>query len=151
MQRTSKRRRSEGFSPTCFWAYPIDPLGEQPGIGGIARHATRQSRSEPVAATPGTVDRAGRWLAALLPEGGSKHVAGFREALASRPDIVYLLTDADGLDEADVRRLQLRRRAFEELRALRTEVVERRAAEVSMQQHLENIEAQLAKVKRGGR
>ncbi len=55
------------------------------------------------------------------------------------------------LDEADVRRLQLRRRAFEELRALRTEVVERRAAEVSMQQHLENIEAQLAKVKRGGR
>jgi hypothetical protein len=59
--------------------------------------------SEPVAATPGTVDRAGRWLAALLPEGGSKHVAGFREAFASRPDIVYLLTDADGLDEADVR------------------------------------------------
>ncbi|MCA1825734.1 MAG: hypothetical protein ABR567_04830 [Myxococcales bacterium] len=55
------------------------------------------------------------------------------------------------LDEADVRRLQLRRRAFEELRALRAEVVERRAAEISMRQHLENIEAQLAKVKRGRR
>jgi len=55
------------------------------------------------------------------------------------------------LDEADVRRLLLRRRAFEELRALRTEVVKRRAAEISMRQHLENIEAQLATVKRGGR
>ena len=51
------------------------------------------------------------------------------------------------LDEADVRRLQLWRRAFEELRALRREVVERRAAEISMRQHLENIEAQLATVK----
>jgi len=55
------------------------------------------------------------------------------------------------LDEADVRRLLLRRRAFEELRALREEVVERRASEISMRQHLENIEAQLATVKRGGR
>jgi hypothetical protein len=53
------------------------------------------------------------------------------------------------LDEADVRRLQLRRRAFEELRALRQEVVERRATEISMKQHLENIEEQLATVKRG--
>jgi hypothetical protein len=55
------------------------------------------------------------------------------------------------LDEADVRRLQLRRRAFQELHELRSEVLERRAAEVSMRQHLENIEAQLATVKRGGR
>ena len=55
------------------------------------------------------------------------------------------------LDEADVRRLQLRRRAFVELRALREELVERRASEVSMKQHLENIEEQLATVKRGGR
>lgn len=53
------------------------------------------------------------------------------------------------LDEADVRRLLLRRRAFEELRALRQEVVERRASEISMRQHLENIEEQLATVKRG--
>jgi hypothetical protein len=52
------------------------------------------------------------------------------------------------LDEADVRRLQLRRRAFEELRALRQEVIERRASETSMKQHLENIEEQLATVKR---
>ena len=54
------------------------------------------------------------------------------------------------LDEADVRRLQLRRRAFEELRALRQEVVELRASEISMKQHLVNIEEQLATVKRGG-
>jgi len=53
------------------------------------------------------------------------------------------------LDEADVRRLQLRRRAFEELRALRGELLERRAAEVSMRQHLEYLEAELARLKRG--
>ena len=55
------------------------------------------------------------------------------------------------LDEADVRRLQLRRRAFVELRRLREQVVELRASETSMKQHLENIESQLATVKRGGR
>lgn len=52
------------------------------------------------------------------------------------------------LDEADVRRLHLRRRAFDELRRLRSELVERRAAEISMRQHLENIEEQLALVRR---
>ena len=55
------------------------------------------------------------------------------------------------LEESDVRRLQLRHRAFEELRRLRTELIERRAAELSMQQHLVNIEEQLATVRRRGR
>lgn len=55
------------------------------------------------------------------------------------------------LDEADVRRLTLRKQALDELRRLREEVIERRAAEISMSQHLENIEAQLALVKRGGK
>lgn len=53
------------------------------------------------------------------------------------------------LDEADVRRLQLRARAFEELRRLRGELIERRAAETSMRQHLNNLEEQLALVRRG--
>ncbi len=52
------------------------------------------------------------------------------------------------LDEADVRRLQLRRTALAELRSLRQEVLERRAAETSMRQHLEFIENELAQVKR---
>ena len=55
------------------------------------------------------------------------------------------------LDEADVRRLQLRQRAFLELRRLREQLIELRASETSMKEHLENIEAQLATVKRGGR
>lgn len=55
------------------------------------------------------------------------------------------------LDEDDVRRLRLRQRAFAELRDLREQVIELRASETSMKQHLENIEAQLATVKRGGR
>ncbi len=55
------------------------------------------------------------------------------------------------LDEAVVRRLQLRRRAFAELRVLREQVIEMRASETSMRQHLENIEAQLAAVKGRGR
>ena len=55
------------------------------------------------------------------------------------------------LDEDDVRRLRLHQRAFAELRDLREQVIELRASETSMKQHLENIEAQLATVKRGGR
>src|SRR5437879_6448907 len=52
------------------------------------------------------------------------------------------------LDEDDVRRLQLRRTALAELRSLREEILERRAAEVSMRQHLEYVEHELAQVKR---
>ena len=52
------------------------------------------------------------------------------------------------LDEEDVRRLQLRRTALAELRSLREEILERRAAEVSMRQHLEYVEHELAQVKR---
>jgi hypothetical protein len=52
------------------------------------------------------------------------------------------------LDEEDVRRLQLRRNAYAELRRLREEIVEHRAAEVSMRQHMANMEAELAAFKR---
>jgi len=58
---------------------------------------------EPLAATPGAMELADRWLAALTAEGGSKHPAGFREALTARPDELFLLTDADDLEESDVR------------------------------------------------
>lgn len=54
------------------------------------------------------------------------------------------------LDEADVRRLSLHRRALEELRHLRAEIVERRAAELSMRQHVENVEAQLEQARQRG-
>ena len=50
------------------------------------------------------------------------------------------------LDEEDVMRLQLRRKALAELRSLRQEVLERRAAEASMRQHLEYIENELAQM-----
>ena len=47
------------------------------------------------------------------------------------------------LDEEDVRRLQLRRKALAELRSLREEVLEQRAAAASMRQHLEYVENEL--------
>ena len=59
--------------------------------------------AEPLRATPEAQGRASDWLNGLTAEGGSKHLTGFREALAARPDAVFLLTDADDLEESDVR------------------------------------------------
>ena len=39
----------------------------------------------------------------MSAEGGSNHKAGFRDALAATPDELFLLTDADDLEESDVR------------------------------------------------
>jgi hypothetical protein len=59
--------------------------------------------AQPASPTPDLIDAAAHWLAALPAEGGSDHRAGFREALAAKPSHVYLLTDADDLEESDVR------------------------------------------------
>lgn len=58
---------------------------------------------QPLAATAEAKDRADRWLASLTAEGGSNHRTGFREAMAAKPDQLFLLTDADDLEESDVR------------------------------------------------
>jgi hypothetical protein len=55
------------------------------------------------------------------------------------------------LDEADVRRLQLHRRSLEQLRLLRSEVAEARISEAALREQLENAEAQLALIRKGGR
>jgi hypothetical protein len=54
-----------------------------------------------------------RWLQTLTAEGRSDHVAGIREALACQPTHVFLLTDADDLDEREAAALNgmLRRTA----------------------------------------
>jgi hypothetical protein len=57
----------------------------------------------PLAATAEAKDRADHWLANLTAEGGSNHRSGFREAMAAKPDQLFLLTDADDLEESDVR------------------------------------------------
>jgi hypothetical protein len=59
--------------------------------------------AQPSTPTPGLIESAGRWLATLTAEGGSDHRAGFRDALAAKPTHIYLLTDADDLEESDVR------------------------------------------------
>ena len=50
--------------------------------------------------------RAGRWLDELTAEGSSDHRAGMREALALHPDAIFLLTDADDLDEKETRAIR---------------------------------------------
>jgi hypothetical protein len=66
--------------------------------GGTSRFA-----NEAVLATPGNVARAADWLNELTADGRSDHRAGFKEALSYRPDALFLLTDADDLDWAEVR------------------------------------------------
>ncbi|HUJ28817.1 MAG TPA: hypothetical protein VLW85_22505 [Myxococcales bacterium] len=48
------------------------------------------------------------------------------------------------LDEADVRRLQLRRQAFDELRDLRRKLAESEMREASLREQLDNAEEELA-------
>ena len=48
------------------------------------------------------------------------------------------------LDEADVRRLQLRRQAFGELRELRKKLAESELREASLREQLDNAEEELA-------
>lgn len=52
-------------------------------------------------------ERAERWLDTLVAEGSSNHRTGMLEAIALHPDAVFLLTDADDLDEKEVRAIRL--------------------------------------------
>jgi len=64
---------------------------------------TKSLTSEPLPSIPANIDRAAAWLKDLTAEGGSDHKTGFHEALGCRPDLVFLLTDADDLEWRDVR------------------------------------------------
>src|SRR5262249_58560588 len=52
-------------------------------------------------ATAESIQHATQWLDGLEAEGRSDHGAGFREAVWVHPDAIYLLTDADDLDERE--------------------------------------------------
>jgi hypothetical protein len=69
--------------------------------GGVVSFAR-----ESVAPTPVNLRLADEWLKELSAEGRSDHRAGFREALSCRPNALYLLTDADDLEESDVRAIR---------------------------------------------
>jgi hypothetical protein len=59
-----------------------------------------------VLATATNRARAERWLDGLLAEGTSKHLVGIREALWLHPDAIFLLTDADDLDEKEAKAIR---------------------------------------------
>jgi hypothetical protein len=82
----------------------LDQLGSDVQFQIVAYNGgTAQFATEAVLATAGNIDRAAEWLNALSAEGRSDHRAGFREALGCRPDVLFLITDADDLDWAEVR------------------------------------------------
>ncbi len=60
-----------------------------------------------VPATPGMVDEAARRLEGLSASGETNHVRALEQALylLPAPDLVFLVTDADELKEADVQRI----------------------------------------------
>jgi hypothetical protein len=51
------------------------------------------------------VTAAERWLENRIAEGRSDHLRGFREALAAKPDAVFVLTDADDFEAKEVKTL----------------------------------------------
>lgn len=53
-----------------------------------------------VLATPDTRDRASALLEDLVAEGKTNHGAALRDALYLRPEVIYLITDADDLPDA---------------------------------------------------
>jgi hypothetical protein len=67
------------------------------------------------------------------------------EELAELEDEVKQMSSW-ALDEADVRRLSLRRQAFAELRALRVKLAESEMREAALREQLDNAEEQLALV-----
>jgi len=67
---------------------------------------TSQLSGELLPPSPDNIELAARWLAGLTAEGRSDHRAGFRDALAFRPDTIYLLTDADDLDAIETRAIR---------------------------------------------
>jgi hypothetical protein len=70
--------------------------------GGVDRFDNRL-----LLATYDNRGRAGRWLDSLVAEGSSDHRAGVRDALSLHPDAIFLLTDADDLDEKEVRAIRV--------------------------------------------
>jgi hypothetical protein len=58
-------------------------------------------RAELVAASLDNTARAARLLKELRAEGGTNHLQALRLALSLAPEVVYLLTDADDLSDAD--------------------------------------------------
>jgi hypothetical protein len=59
-------------------------------------------RAELVPADPATVARAAALLAEVWPAGGTDHGKALRRGLALRPDVLFLVTDADDLSQAEV-------------------------------------------------
>jgi hypothetical protein len=60
-------------------------------------------RAELVPASLDNTDRAARLLKELRAEGGTNHLRALRLALSLSPEVVFLLTDADDLNDADRR------------------------------------------------
>ena len=56
-------------------------------------------------ATKAAIDATCRDLDALMPERGTNHVLALRQALALRPEVIFLVTDAADLAPADVQAL----------------------------------------------
>lgn len=65
-----------------------------------------QLGSELWAANPANSAKATHWLDDLVAEGSSHHRSGILEALRMQPDAIFLLTDADDLDEKEVRAIR---------------------------------------------
>jgi hypothetical protein len=59
-----------------------------------------------VEATPANRERASRWLKDLVAEGRSEHRIGLREALWLHPNAVFLLTDADDVNDKEVKSIR---------------------------------------------
>jgi von Willebrand factor type A domain len=82
----------------------LGQLGPDVRFGIVAYNGGASSFSPALlAATPENVRRAGAWLDQLPAEGRSNHVAGVRDGLWLHPDAIVLLTDADDLDDGEVR------------------------------------------------
>jgi hypothetical protein len=59
-------------------------------------------RTDLLMASPETVEAVARIMADLQPSGGTDHAQALRAGLVLRPDVLYLVTDADELGLAEV-------------------------------------------------
>jgi von Willebrand factor type A domain len=70
---------------------------------------------------PATIEnkrKASDFLKTVLPEGGTLPLPALRRALALKPDVIFLLTDADGWTEREVREVNAMNRGHTVIHAL---------------------------------
>jgi Ca-activated chloride channel family protein len=90
-------------------------------------------RAQLVPASPDNTERAARLLKGLQAEGGTNHLRALQLALSLAPEVVYLLTDADDLSDADRQKVTYNNRGRAVIHTIELNTSNRHRADMPLQ------------------